>query len=128
MESIFLIFKMIVFLFAIIFLIKITLTKMNKYTQTQSQTIEIVERLSVGKESAIAIVSVCNKFYLMSMTTTSNELIKELDEEEVRELKAKKLSEQEFKNLKQKQVLDTIPNVISRMKLIKKEKQNEERP
>ena len=120
MESIFLLFKTIVFLFAIIFLIKITLTKMNKFTQKESRTIEIVERLSVGKESAIAIVSVCDRYYLMSMTSTSNELIKELAEEEVRELKARQLSVQELKNLRQKQVFETIPKNIWSFKKYKK--------
>ena len=77
MASIFLLFKTIVFLLVIIVLIKISLTSMKKYSHNQSKSIEIVERLTVGKESSLSIVLVCGKYYLMSMTPSTNELIRE---------------------------------------------------
>lgn len=121
MEGFFLLFKTIAFLLAIIFLIRISLTYLNKHTQNQSKSIEIVERLSVGKESSLSIVLVCKKYYLMSMTPTSNELIKELDEEEVRDLVTQKHLEQKIREKKQQQVLNHVPDFFKILSKSKKE-------
>ncbi len=117
MEGFFLLFKTIAFLLAIIFLIRISLTYLNKHTQNQSKSIEIVERLSVGKESSLSIVLVCKKYYLMSM----NELIKELDEEEVRDLVTQKHLEQKIREKKQQQVLNHVPDFSKILSKSKKE-------
>ncbi|MGX7023576.1 flagellar biosynthetic protein FliO [Vagococcus hydrophili] len=127
MGSIFLLFKSIVFLFAIIILIKITLNYMNKVTYSQSKNIEIIEKLTVGKESSMAIVIVCQKYYLMSMTPTSNDLIKELGEEEVQQIIVQKMVDQEFREEKQLQILNTYQKTIGKLKFFRKETRNEKK-
>ncbi|MFW8051984.1 flagellar biosynthetic protein FliO [Vagococcus fluvialis] len=127
MASIFLLFKTIVFLLVIIFLIKISLTSMKKYSHNQSKSIEIVERLTVGKESSLSIVLVCGKYYLMSMTPSTNELIRELDEEDVRLLLEQKETEAALRVKNQEKVLSYVPDfssVLKKRKGTKNEKIN----
>ena len=111
MTSIFLLFKTIIFLIVIIFLIKLSLTQLNKYNQNQTRNIDIIERFTVGKESSIAIVSVCHSYYLMSMTPQKNDILKELTEEEVREILAQKESENELKQKNQEKIISYIPHL-----------------
>ncbi|WP_086952490.1 MULTISPECIES: flagellar biosynthetic protein FliO [Vagococcus] len=124
MSSIFLIFKSIVFLFAVIVLIRITLSYMNKFNQKQSKNIEILEKLTVGKESSMAIVLVCQKYYLMSMTSERNELIKELSTEEITQIKIQKMVDDEFREKRQAQIIGFCKKITK--KITKKEIKNEE--
>lgn len=122
MASIFLLFKTIIFLLAIIFLIKITLTYMKKYTHIESKSIQVIERLSVNKDSSISIMLICGKYYLMSMTASNNELIRELEEEDVAELLYQKKLEQESNERRQEKIQSFFSN---KSKLVKKEKRTE---
>lgn len=125
MTTFFLLIKTITFLIAIIFLIRITLTYLNKYNQKQAKTIEIIDRISVGKESSIAIVLVCKKYYLMSISATNNELIKELDEEDIRELLNKQQQEQELRQMQQEKILNQVSTFGNFFKKSTKENKNE---
>lgn len=124
MSSIFLLFKSIVFLFAVIVLIRITLNYMNKFNQKQSKNIEVIEKLTVGKESSISIIVVCQKYYLMSMTSEHNEMIKELTDEEVTQIKIQQMVDAEFREKHQAQIIDFCKKI--KKKLTRKEIKNEE--
>jgi hypothetical protein len=45
--------------------------------------IKIVERVNVFNNSALGIVEICGKYYLMSFTDKDNKILKELNKEEV---------------------------------------------
>ncbi len=126
MINFFLLVKTIFFLLAIILLIRITLTYLNKFNKKQAKSIEIIEQLSVGKESSIAIVLICGKHYLMSIGTTKNELMKELDESEVQELLNQKRREVELREAQQTKMLNQMSSVKSYFKKNSKETKNEE--
>ncbi len=73
-------------LILIIWLANVLLGKLNKYTQGQSKSIQIIERFSIGKSSSLAIVKVVEKYYLMSLNENSNEILKEFTADEVDEM------------------------------------------
>ncbi|MEG0254316.1 MAG: flagellar biosynthetic protein FliO [Vagococcus sp.] len=105
MTSFFLVFKSIVFLVVIILLIQIVLSYLNKFNQSQSKNIEIIEKLSVNKDSSMAIVLVCGSYYLMSLTPTNNQMIKKLNEFEVREIQIQQMVDVEFQQKRQEQMM-----------------------
>ncbi|MDT2815868.1 flagellar biosynthetic protein FliO [Vagococcus carniphilus] len=116
MTSFFLLFKSIVFLVVIILLIQITLTYVNKFNQTQSKNIEIIEKLSVSKDSSMAIVLVCGSYYLMSLTPSGNQMIKKLNEIEVREIQIQQMVDTEFQQKRQEQFLMQCQNWFKKFK------------
>lgn len=75
-------------LIIIIWLANVLLKQLNKYTQSQSKSIQIIERFSISKNSSLAIVKIVETYYLMSFNENSNEILKEFSEEEVDEVLA----------------------------------------
>lgn len=75
-------------LIIIIWLANVLLKQLNKYTQSQSKSIQIIERFSISKNSSLAIVKIVETYYLMSFNESSNEILKEFSEEEVDEVLA----------------------------------------
>lgn len=124
MASFFLVFKSIVFLVIVILLIQIVLSYINKFNQAQSKNIEIIEKLTINKDSSMAIVLVCGSYYLMSLTPTSNQLIKKLNEFEVREIQIQQMVDVEFQQKKQEQLVSLGQKWLN--KLMKKEIKNDE--
>lgn len=72
----------------IIWLANILLRQLNKYTQSQSKSIQIIERFSINKNSSLAIVKIVKAYYLMSFNESSNEILKEFSKKEVDEVLA----------------------------------------
>lgn len=50
--------------------------------QGESQAITIIERTPISKSSALCIVEIAGTYYLMSVSDTGNEVMKELSKEE----------------------------------------------
>lgn len=73
-------------LILIIWLANVLLGKLNKYTQGQSKSIQIIERFSISKNSSLAIVKIVATYYLMSFNEGSNEILKEFTADEVDEM------------------------------------------
>ncbi|GEN50630.1 flagellar biosynthetic protein FliO [Alkalibacterium pelagium] len=76
------IFQMITALVVIVFLANFLLKKLNGIQQPSSQVIKIIERVQVSKSSSLCIVQVESEYMLMSISETSNEVIKTFTDEE----------------------------------------------
>lgn len=76
------IFQMITALVVIVFLANFLLKKLNGIQQPSSQVIKIIERVQVSKSSSLCIVQVESEYMLMSISETSNEVIKTFTNEE----------------------------------------------
>lgn len=74
--------QMIASLVVILFLANFLLKKLNKFQQPSSQVIKIIERVPVSKTSSLCIVQVESDYMLMSISDTSNEVIKTFTKEE----------------------------------------------
>lgn len=74
--------QMIASLVVIVFLANFLLRKLNKFQQPSSQVIKIIERVPVSKTSSLCIVQVESDYMLMSISDTSNEVIKTFTKEE----------------------------------------------
>lgn len=67
------------------------MTKHNK-------AIKILERVSINTNSALAVVEICGKYYLMSFTNNDNKILKELDGENLEAILHNIEKEQNFNN------------------------------
>ncbi|PRY77513.1 flagellar biosynthetic protein FliO [Alkalibacterium olivapovliticus] len=76
------IIQMIIALVVIVFLANFLLKKLNSIQQPTSQVIKIIERVQVSKSSSLSIVQIESDYLLMSLSETSNEVIKTFTEEE----------------------------------------------
>lgn len=70
--------KLIIFLIIIIYLINISLKYLAKYTNQASQKLRIIQKLNVTKTSALGIVQIGEKYYVMSLAEQQNQIIREL--------------------------------------------------
>lgn len=80
------ILRSILALIFIIWLANLLLGKLNQYMKGRTQSIEVIERFSVTKNSSLAIVKVVNNYYLMSFSENQNEILKEFSAAEVYEI------------------------------------------
>ena len=88
MELFFSVIKMIVFLIVIIYTINWSLKYLNRYTSQTSDTIQVIQRLGVSKNSSIAIVKILEQYYVMSLSEQQNQIIRILTPEEVLQYQA----------------------------------------
>lgn len=70
----------------IIFLANVLLKKLHTFSGNQKGAITIMERTPVGKSSSLAIAEIAGSYYLMSLTETGSEILKEFSMEEARTL------------------------------------------
>lgn len=89
MESIFYIVKSIIALVAVIWLANVALKYINKISNNQNRSIQIVERISVSKASSLAIVKILDDYYLMSFSEQNNETLQKFTKEEAAEIEAR---------------------------------------
>ncbi|WFA07888.1 flagellar biosynthetic protein FliO [Tissierella sp. Yu-01] len=82
-NSIFAILQTIIVLVIVIVLANLFLKLLNKNMIRNQRIIKIIERTNVFNNSAVGIVQICGKYYLMSFTDRDNKILKELDEVEV---------------------------------------------
>ncbi|MCC5895780.1 MAG: flagellar biosynthetic protein FliO [Alkalibacterium sp.] len=74
--------QMILALLVIVILANFLLKKLNGFQQPSSQVIKIIERVQVSKSSSLSIVQVGSEYLLMSISDTSNDVIKTFTQEE----------------------------------------------
>ncbi len=86
MDSFLAIVQSLLVLVFVIFLAHTILRFMGRYTSKQNRLIKIIERVGVNNNSAISIVEICGKYYLMSFSQNENRILKELDDLEMEEL------------------------------------------
>lgn len=89
MESIFYIVRSIIALVAVIWLANVALKYINKISNNQNRSIQIVERISVSKASSLAIVKILDDYYLMSFSEQNNETLQKFTKEEAAEIEAR---------------------------------------
>ena len=89
MNELFYIIKSLVMLVVVIGLANYFLKYLNRYQSQKNQQIQIIEKISVTKESAISIVKIGEQFYLMSFAAGKNEILKEFSQAEQESLVAK---------------------------------------
>ncbi|KRL05504.1 flagellar biosynthetic protein FliO [Liquorilactobacillus oeni] len=82
MNIYFSVFKTIIFLIVIIYLINISLKVLNRYSNQRNASFRILQKIAVSKTSSLGIVQIINKYYVMSFSEQQNQIIKELSEEE----------------------------------------------
>lgn len=95
------ILRSILALIIIIWLANILLKKLDNYMQGRSHSMIIVERFTISKSSSIAVVKIIDRYYLMSLTDSKNEILKEFEDEEIEEL-IHQIEENNDKNLSAK--------------------------
>ena len=86
LESIFSLIQTVMILIIVIFLANFTLKYLNKHMSANNKIVKIIERVAVNKNSYISVVEISGKYYLMSFNENSNEILKELDKKEIKEL------------------------------------------
>lgn len=74
--------QMILALGVIILLANYLLKKLNTLTRSSSAVIKVIERVPVSKTSSLSIVQINSEYMLMSMTETTNEVLKTFSKEE----------------------------------------------
>ncbi|MCC5890866.1 MAG: FliO/MopB family protein [Alkalibacterium sp.] len=74
--------QMILALALIIFLANFLLKKLGSFQKSNSQIIKIIERVPVSKSSSLCIVQVESEYMLMSISESSNDIIKTFSDEE----------------------------------------------
>lgn len=67
----------------VIFMANGILKYLNSYMMGKNRFIKIIERVAVNKNSALAIVKICDQYYLMSLSEDRNEILRELDKGEL---------------------------------------------
>lgn len=112
------VFKTIVFLIIIIFMINICLKTLGKYTNQSKKNFRIIQKIAVSKTSSIGIVQVIDTYYVMSFSENHNEILKELNDYEVAQLldllENAKSSEHNSKDFKQ--ILQDMSDKIQALK------------
>jgi|GEM_PF-2488948 len=83
LESFFTLIKTIIVLLMVIFMANGILKYLNSYMMGKNRFIKIIERVAVNKNSALAIVKICDQYYLMSLSEDRNEILRELDKGEL---------------------------------------------
>ncbi len=84
MEIVFLLIRMIVFLVVLLYAANQLLKYMNNRSQQfGDKKLQVLERVAVSKSSAIGIVKILDKYYVMSLAEQTNEIMRELEPEEV---------------------------------------------
>lgn len=107
LTGIFYIVRSLLALAVIIFLANVVLKKLQQYSSQSNQSIQILERVSVSKASALALVKIGGQIYLMSLTETSSEILRELSAAEVQVIEKQQL-EIEEKQADAPTLLDTL--------------------
>ncbi|MFT8668747.1 MAG: flagellar biosynthetic protein FliO [Liquorilactobacillus hordei] len=112
------VFKTIIFLIIIIFMINICLKYLGKYTNQSKRNFRIIQKIAVSKTSAIGIVQIIDTYYVMSFSENRNEILKELNDYEVAQLldslENPKSSENNSKDFKQ--ILQSMNDKIQELK------------
>lgn len=106
-SSILYVIQTIVVLIIVIALANISLKFANKYMIKQSKIIKVIERVSVNNNSALSVVNICGTYYLMSLTSGDNKILKELAKEEVESI-IEQISKEQSSFVKKDLSVDTI--------------------
>lgn len=117
MEIVFLLIKMIVFLFVLLYVANQLIRYLNNRTQQSGgKTLQVLERIAVSKTSAIGIVKILDKYYVMSLAEQSNEIIRELTPDEVQKYRTSQPQNAEFVPKQFAQLLQSKKDLLSNRK------------
>ena len=83
LNTFFSIVQTIVVLALVIVLANFSLKYLKTQMTKQNKLIRVIERASINNHSALAVVEICGKYYLMSFTNNDNKILRELDEEDL---------------------------------------------
>lgn len=86
LSTLFSILQTIFVLGIVIVLANLSLKFLKNQMSKQNKIIKIIERVSINTNSALAIVEICDKYYLMSFTNNENTILKELDGGSIEEI------------------------------------------
>ena len=78
--------KMVVGLIIVIVLINLFLKYLQKFVAPQDRQFRVIKTIPVSKTSALGIVQVIERYYLMSLAEQGSTVISELSKEEVEQL------------------------------------------
>ncbi|GBG94923.1 hypothetical protein LFYK43_13820 [Ligilactobacillus salitolerans] len=95
--------KMAVGLVVVIILINLFLKFLQKYTVPQDNKLQVLKKIPVTKTSALGIVQVVDRYYLMSLAEAGSSILTELSATEAEQLLEPKLKsdmdEKKFANV-----------------------------
>lgn len=83
--------------------------------------VRVVERTQLSKDVSLQIIKISGKGYIMSVSSSKAELIKELSEEEIKEIEISKQIEIQKNNEAFNTMIKPFETVLNRIKKRKKE-------
>lgn len=95
MEPFIHILRSIAGLIVVIWLANVSLKFLNKYTNQDTKSMQVVERLSVHKASSLAIVKIVDDYYLMSFSEQKTETLRKFSKEEAIEIEKRLAAQKE---------------------------------
>ena len=116
MHELFYIIKSLAMLVAVILLANYLLKYLSRYQSQRNQHIQVIEKLSVTKDSALSIVKIGETFYLMSFASRKNEILKEFSPAEQAELNAKITLKQAEAKLNNQSQVEVVQNGLLKLK------------
>lgn len=125
MESLFYIVRSIVALIVVIWLANQALKYINKLSNNQSRSIQIVERISVSKSSSLAIVKILDDYYLMSFSEQASETLQKFTKEEAAEIETRMAKQESFETnewFKEFDLTETKDKLVHYFKELKEQK------
>lgn len=96
LTTLFSILQTIIVLVIVIALANITLKLLKNQMNKQNRIIKVIERVAINNNSALGVVEICGKYYLMSFTNNENTILKELDKNQIEEIVEEMEMDQSF--------------------------------
>ncbi|MGO2084106.1 flagellar biosynthetic protein FliO [Vagococcus sp.] len=115
MEQMLMLLKGIFFLIIVVMLAHFSIRYFSRFLTKQSQNIEIIDRLVIGKDSSLCIAKICNTYYLMTVSQNKVEIVRELDGREVADIKNKQDQREKKEIEKLTNYQQAIQSVASRI-------------
>lgn len=112
MDGILALIRVIAGLAVVLLLLVLTLKYLNRFTSQANESFRVVKKIAVTKTSAIAIVLIVDKYYVMSFSESGNSIIRELSDDEACAL----VREREQEAVRQQAAADGFRQVFDKVR------------
>lgn len=113
---------LIVFILLIMLAVKVNEGKFKEINN--NKLIKILERTQLSKDVSLQIIKIAGRGYILSVSSSKTELIKELTEDEVNEIELKKQLQIDKNNEALKSVFISSKSFLNKLKKRKKSYEN----
>lgn len=107
--------------FIVLMLLAIRLNEGKLKEINERKIVRVLERTQLSKDVSLQIIKISGKGYIMSVSSSKAELIKELSEEEIKEIEISKQIEIQKNNEAFNTMIKPFEKVLNRIKKRKKE-------